>query len=139
MEEFKVGEKVVIIGGTTIDSQEHVGETVTIGQIKNGGLSGRPDYFLVKGWKFQTGIYLDEVEKLPVEKKVEVKKQRKYEDFKGNLGLVYTTNTKKDRVSILVSGGRASARIKFGDVDSLIEQLNRLKDEVALDDDSLQA
>lgn len=139
MEDFKVGEKVVVTSGTTLDSQRHAGETVTIKEIK-GPIGSRGKYFLSDELpRHQSGIYLDEVKKVPKTEKVEVKKQRRYEVSSGNIGIRYTTNTKRDRVSIINNGGHTAARIKFDDIDNLIKQLNRLKDEVALDDDSLQA
>lgn len=138
MEDFKVGEKVVVTSGTTKDSQRHAGETVTIKEIK-GPIGSRGKYFLSDELpRHQSGIYLDEVKKVPKTEKVEVKKQRRYDVSSGLVGVRYTTNTKKSRVSLLHSGSK-SARVKFDDIDKLIEVLTRLKDEVGADDDSLQA
>lgn len=127
MSDFKVGDKVVI---KSLDRSHmgrvHNGETVTIKEIKDMEWEGgvRIEHYAMFEEFHEDGVWLNELEPL---QKVIVRKQ--IQVVEPGLQVQYMTNTKKDRVSIIINGNSVG-RIPFERIDQLIVSLVALQEEV---------
>lgn len=147
MTKFKVGDRVEIEYIRSADARTYNGRFVTIGEIRDGVLGG---YFLSPEIEdgHGSGIWMDEIvgyeseveapvggcgsrtiEEVVNEKEITVLDQRIVTVKDRELTFMYTTNTKKDRISIHINGNKAT-RIAFKDIDRVIEALTELKSEV---------
>lgn len=127
MSDFKVGDKVVINSlHRSHMGQVHDGEIVTIKEIKsNNHVNGGEEYAMFEEFH-QDGVWLNELEHIE-QPEVIVREQITVKE--PGLQLQYMTNTKKDRVSIIINGNSAG-RIPFERIDQLIALLVTLQEEV---------
>lgn len=148
---FKVGDKVRVRKDlkqgdnfsryVNDDMEKLAGEVVTIKfvgstsyKLEEDNWSWTDDMLLKRAVKKApgSGIYFDEIEGFSEIKEsthVEIKKQTQITVKDKELSLVYTTNTRKNRVSMHLNGQKQT-RIRFQDIDRVIELLTRLKSEV---------
>ena len=123
MSEFKVGDKVRVIGKRNTSSQDHFGEVFTINTIDTNDHFNE-QYVIAKEFK-SNGIWVCDLE-LAVPKVVK-RTEIRIED--GAVGVNHVTNTKKNRVTLLFNKSKTGT-IKFAEIDKYIELLTQLKSEV---------
>lgn len=133
MSELKIGDKVEIIGHHWANGREVIGLQHIIG--RNGIITGTGDQYYydvnVEGENTDWGILpsdlkLIEVEKSePETKKLEVKTQKTIRLKEEGVTVSFTTNAKKQKVSITTKNGTSS--IRLDQIDGFVALIDKLK------------
>lgn len=132
MSELKVGDKVEIIGIHLENGREVTGLQHIIG--RNGIITGTGDHYYdvnVEGENSDWGILPSDLKLIKVDKsepetkKLEVKTQKTIRLKEEGVTVSFTTNTKKQKVSITTKSGTSS--IRLDQIDEFVALIDKLK------------
>lgn len=132
MSELKVGDKVEIIGHHWENGREVIGLQHIIG--RNGIITGTGDQYYdvsIEGENSDWGILPSDLKLIKVEKsetetkKLEVKTQKTIRLKEEGVTVSFTTNTKKQKVSITTKNGTSS--IRLDQIDGFVALIDKLK------------